>query len=325
MKFVIRLLLIITVASVAAAPQQIPSQRAAAAPVTAPQGANLPVQKIGRDDLIGISVYAAPELSGTARVESDGCIRLPMLQKRIPTAGLLPNELEDAITKEFIDENVLVHPVVTVSVLEYRSRPITVSGAVRNPSTFQAVGKVTLLDAISTAGGLSENAGSEILVSRSPSKDNPAAPVPIERVNVRTLLDGESSASNLILEGGETIRVPLAGEVYVVGSVKKPGSFYLTDGAESSVLKALALSGGLDSFPKHTAYIYRVNEGKPGRTEIPVELKSILDRKSPDVVLEANDIFYIPDAAGRRISSKIVETSLGLGVGLGTLLIYATH
>jgi polysaccharide export outer membrane protein len=248
-----------------------------------------------------------------------------MLQKRIPTAGLLPNELEDAITKEFIDENVLVHPVVTVSVLEYRSRPITVSGAVRNPSTFQAVGKVTLLDAISTAGGLSENAGSEILVSRSPSKDNPAAPVPIERVNVRTLLDGESSASNLILEGGETIRVPLAGEVYVVGSVKKPGSFYLTDGAESSVLKALALSGGLDSFPKHTAYIYRVNEGKPGRTEIPVELKSILDRKSPDVVLEANDIFYIPDAAGRRISSKIVETSLGLGVGLGTLLIYATH
>jgi len=248
-----------------------------------------------------------------------------MLWKRIHAAGLLPNELEDAITKELIDEMVLVQPIVSVSVVEYRSRPITVSGAVKNPSTFQAVGTMTLLDAISTAGGLTENAGSEILVSHHATTGDSTAHNITERISVRSLLDGEDPAVNLTLEGGEYIRVPVAGEVYVVGNVRKPGSFYLTDGAESSILKALALSGGLDSYPKHTAYIYRVEDGKPGRSEIPVELKGILDRKTPDVPLEANDIFYVPDAEGRRISAKILESSLGISLGVASLILYTTR
>ena len=222
-------------------------------------------------------------------------------------------------------EMVLVQPVVTVSVVEYRSRPVTVSGAVRNPSTFQAVGTMTLLDAISSAGGLTESAGSEILISRRSQTGDAAAPIMNERIKVRSLLDGEDPAANVTLVGGENIRVPVAAEVYVVGNVKRPGSFHLTDGAESSVLKALALSGGLDSYPKHTAYVYRVEEGQSGRTEIPIELKSILDRKTPDVPLEANDILYIPDAAGRRISTKVLETSLGISLGLAGLLLYATR
>jgi len=184
---------------------------------------------------------------------------------------------------------------------------------------------MTLLDAISTSGGLTENAGSEILVSRRAQAGDTTLPTATERIRVRSLLDGEDPASNIVLEGGENIRVPLAAEVYVLGSVKKPGSFHLTDGAESSVLKALALSGGLESYPKHTAYIYRVEEGKSGRSEIPIELKRMLDRKTPDVALEANDILYIPDAAGRRISTKVLEASLGLGLGLGSLLVYASH
>jgi len=325
MKLATGLLPTITVAMLAFVPQGIIFPRVADGQTTAYQGPNLPIQKIGRDDLIGISVYAAPELSGSARVESDGCIRMPMVRKRIHASGLLPNELEDAITKELIDEMVLVQPIVTVSVVEYRSRPITVSGAVKNPSTFQAVGTMTLLDAISTAGGLTENAGSEILVSHHATTGDSTAHNITERISVRSLLDGEDPAVNLTLEGGEYIRVPVAGEVYVVGNVRKPGSFYLTDGAESSILKALALSGGLDSYPKHTAYIYRVEDGKPGRSEIPVELKGILDRKTPDVPLEANDIFYVPDAEGRRISAKILESSLGISLGVASLILYTTR
>jgi len=315
----------ITIVILAFVPPEMISQRVAEDRPTVSQGPNLPVQKIGRDDLIGISVYAAPELSGSARVESDGCIRMPMLRKRIHATGLLPNELEDAITKELIDEMVLVQPIVTVSVVEYRSRPITVSGAVKNPSTFQAVGTMTLLDAISAAGGLTENAGSEILISRRPPAGDVSAPITTQRIRVSSLLDGEDPAVNLTLEGGEYIRVPVAGEVYVVGNVKKPGSFYITDGAESSILKALALSGGLDSYSKHIAYIYRVEDGKPGRSEIPIELKGILDRKIPDVPLEANDIFYVPDAEGRRISAKILESSLGLSLSVASLLLYTAR
>ena len=130
------------------------------------ESANLPVEKLGPDDLLGISVYDSPELSRTVRVDADGDIRLPMMRQRIMAAGLFPYELEKSITSALVSENILVNPVVTVSVVEYRSRPITVAGAVKGPLTFQATGTVTLLDAISRAGGVADNAGSSILVTR---------------------------------------------------------------------------------------------------------------------------------------------------------------
>jgi len=184
---------------------------------------------------------------------------------------------------------------------------------------------MTLLDAISAAGGVTESAGSEILISHRPQTGDVTAPVMTERIKVRALFDGEDPAANVPLEGGENIRVPAAAEVYVLGNVKRPGSFHLTDGNESSVLKALAISGGLDSYPKHTAYIYRMEDGQSARSEIPIQVKSILDHKAPDVALEANDILYIPDATGRRLSARVLETSLGVGLGLAGLLVSLTR
>jgi len=286
---------------------------------------NLPVEKIGQDDLLGITVYDSPELTRTVRVDPDGAIRLPMLKKPISAAGLLPNELESTITQALKDGNVLVDPIVTVSVVEYRSRPIAVVGAVKTPLTFQATGTVTLLDAISRAGGLSENAGAEILVSRPQSHANSSHDAAIRRISVHSLISGEDPTLNLRLDGGEEVRVPEAGRVFVLGDVKKPGAFYITEDSESSVLKALSLSEGLESFPSHKAYIYRVEAGKHGRSEIPVELKKILNRKSPDVPLMANDILYIPNATGARASVKVLETSLGVAAGLGAAVIYATR
>jgi polysaccharide export outer membrane protein len=286
---------------------------------------NLPVEKIGRDDLIGITVYDAPELTRTVRVGSDGDIRLPMLRKHIPAAGLYPAELENSITKALTGESVLVDPIVTVSVVEYRSRPISVVGAVKNPVTFQATGTVTLLDAISQAQGLTENAGSEILVSRQTANANDKSVLLIQRIPVRGLMSGEDTTLNLHLEGGEEIRVPEAGRVFVLGRVKKPGAFFITDGSESSVMKALALSEGLDTFPSHKAYIYRVEGSSGGRNEIPIELKNIMNRKSPDVPLLANDILYVPDATGARASLKVLETSIGIGAALGASMIYVYH
>ena len=120
------------------------------------------------------------------------------------------------------------------------------------------------------------------------------------------------------------IRVPEAGRVFVLGDVKKPGAFYISDGAESSVLKALALSGGLDAHTRSTAYIYRTEGGAQGRNEIPVELKKIMDRKTSDVALLPNHILYIPDATGRRATLKILESTIGAASSLGSALIY-TH
>ncbi len=140
---------------------------------------------IGRDDLIGILVYDAPELSRTVLVDANGKIRLPMLEKHIQAAGLYPEELEKSIRTALVDEQILTDPIVTVSVVESRSRPINVVGAVRTPVSFQAIGTVTLFDALSRAGGLTENAGSEILVSSQKSAvDGELSPPLVRRVSV---------------------------------------------------------------------------------------------------------------------------------------------
>ena len=285
---------------------------------------SLPAEKIGPDDLLGVSVYDSPELSHPVRVDANGAIRLPMVKQPISVLGLYPAEIEVTITKALADGNVLVAPLVSVSVLEYRSRPITVMGAVRNPIVFQADGPVTLLDAISRAGGLADNAGSDIQLSRPPS--TPGEPAKIsQRIPVQSFLNLDEDFANLKLEAGDVIRVPVAGQVYVLGSVKRPGVFTINGGADSSVMKALALSGGLDDHPTHVAYIYRVEAGAAGRREMPIELKKIMDRKAPDVALEANDILYIPTSNGGRISSKILETSLAVSLGLSTSLLYIYH
>jgi polysaccharide biosynthesis/export protein len=283
---------------------------------------NLPVERLGPDDLIGLSVYDEPELTRTIRVNSDGKLRLPMIKRQIQAAGLYPSELEQAITRALTEEHLLVDPIVTVSVVEYRSRPITVMGAVKNPLTFQATGIVTLLDAISQAGGLTQEAGSEILVTRANKPADSGSPPLLIRVPVHGLIDGVDPALNITLTGGEEVRVPDAGRIFVMGSVKKPGAFLITDGSESSVMKALSLSEGLDSFSSRNAYIYRVEGARGSRNEITVPLRKIMDRKSPDVPLLANDILYIPNATGKKASLKALESSVIVGTGLGAALIY---
>jgi polysaccharide export outer membrane protein len=319
------LLLAIAVTSSVSGQQQASINHSGAGATSLNETPNLPVEKIGKDDLLGITVYDAPELTRSVRVDAEGNIRLPMLRQHIQAAGLSASELEAAISTALTEGNVLVDPIVTVSVVEYRSRPITVSGAVRGPLTFQATGTVTLLDAITRAGGLSENAGAEILISKPSITTDDKSAMLIQRIPVRGLIGGEDSALNIHLEGGEDIRVPEAGRVFVLGRVKKPGAFYITDGAESSIMKALALSEGLDTFPSHKAYIYRLEGGSGGRNEIPIDLKSIMDRKSPDVALMANDILYVPDATGARASLKVLETTIGIAAGVGTALVYAYH
>lgn len=263
----------------------------------AESGPNLPAQPIGPNDLLGISVYGAPELSRTARVSETGQIRLPMLHDKITVLGMMPAELETQLAAAFVNAKILVDPAVTVSIAEYHSHPISVVGAVRAPLTFQAVGPTSLVEAITRAQGLAEDAGTEILITR-PAKDGigparPGAQAPsevIQRIPIRGLIDGTDPNLNVTLEGGEEVRVPTIGKIFVVGNVTHSGGFRLDDASGMSVLKALALSDGLAPFAAKVAYIYRRTNGIPA--EIPVEVRKIMDRKSSDVQLLANDIFY---------------------------------
>jgi polysaccharide export outer membrane protein len=277
--------------------------------------ANLPAQRLGSNDLVAVSVYDAPEMTRTLRVDSDGSISLPLLKQNIPAEGLLPRDLESSIATALRDEEILVEPIVKVTVVEYYSRPISIAGAVRKPVTFQAIGKVTLLEALARAEGLSPDAGLEILVSQPEQA--------LRRIPVKALIDAADAEMNIQLHGGEEIRVPEAGKIYVVGNVKKPGAFLVRDSADTSVLKVLALAEGLTPYAYRQAYIYRRESDGTSKNEIPIELDRIMKRKSPDVLLEANDILYIPDNTGKRATMTAIEKFILTGSALGSALVYA--
>ena len=170
---------------------------------------------------------------------------------------------------------------------------------------------------------MSPEAGGEILVTRA-SRNPSNAPI-LERVPLKGLIEQGDPALNLVLEGGEEIRVPQLGRVFVLGNVKRPGAFRLEDSVGLSVLKALALAEGLTPFSTRNAYIYHREDALPGSLpkETAIPLRKILDRHSPDVQLEANDILYIPDSRSAHTTASVVEkaVSFGLGTASGALIL----
>jgi len=281
---------------------------------------DLPLQRVGPDDLLSISVADCPELTRHFRVLGDGTLTLPLLKEKLPVNKKLPSEIEVQISEALVREQLLVRPVVSVSVAEYRSLPVSVLGAVRHPLTFQAAGEVTLLDALTRADGLTQEAGPEILVSSSRGGLRGGNGL-IQRIPVKKLIDEADPTLNLRLHGGEEIRVPEAGRVYVIGNVKRTGAFPIADGNDTTVLKMIAMTEGLLPYTSKGAFIYRHEAGKNGRSEIPVELARIMTHKSPDMPLEANDILYIPDSKGKRLSAETLRTLTGFGVSAGTGLL----
>ena len=280
---------------------------------------NLPQMKVGPGDLLGIQVYDAPEFTRTARITDDGNLRLPMLKQQLPVKDLMPNDIEILLSDALKREGLFVDPFVTVSVVEYHSRPVNVAGAVRTPTIFQAIGTVRLLDAIARAGGLvPDQAGPEIIVTR-PNGDT-GTPV-VQRIPVKPLLSGADPSLNITLVGGEDIRVPDVEKFIVAGSVVKPGPYPVLDGNANTVITAIAQAQGTVQFFSHTAYIYRPDSNNVLH-EIPVDLGKILARKKPDVTIQAKDILWVPDSSRRRITQNTINSITGMGSAATSAAIY---
>jgi polysaccharide export outer membrane protein len=250
---------------------------------------------------------------------------MPMLKQKIHAQGKMPSDLETSIAEQLKIEGLLVDPVVSVSIAEYRSRPISVAGEVKTPITFQALPGMTLLDAITRAGGLSEEAGPDIIVTRSTKDPDGQVHEMNQRVPAKGLLDASDPTLNLALSGGEQIRVPPAGRIFVVGNVKMPGAIKVHETNDATVLKAIAMSQGLQLYSQKVAYIYRKEAGQAGQDGIPVQLSDIMHRKAPDVPLQANDILYIPENGAERVTVEVLKDSAGIAAVIAGALIYTNH
>lgn len=287
-------------------------------------GSSLPVQKLGPDDLIQIQVFGFPEFSRSARISAAGTIQLPLVKQPIQIAGKVPSEIENEIAETLRNAELVVSPAVTVSILEYGSHPVTVAGAVKMPVLFQAVGHVTLVDAITRAGGLAVDAGPEILINRRPVAGSEGKPTLTQHINAHLLFSEDGNESNIVLTGGEEIRVPTAGKVYVLGNVKGTGAFPVTDNSDTTVLKVLSLAGGVGSYYSSQAYIIRRDEVTGTKRRIAVDLKGILKQKVADYPLLADDIFFVADDTKRRQTNLILERLSTYGAAIATGLIIYT-
>lgn len=227
---------------------------------------------VGPQDVLSITVFNEPSMTGRFTVESDGHITFPLLG-RVPVAGKTLRVIQDDLTRR-LGSDLLVDPQVTVIVEQFRSQSIFVVGEVRQPGKHTISGAMTLIEALSKAGGTTDSAGTELIVRR--PKDPAAAPGPVDpaddsqsdviaRVSLEDLQSGR--AANATIRDGDTIYVPKAEKFFVNGHVRNPGSYGWEEGM--TVLKAISMAGGItERGARNRIRIIRIVNGRQRKIDV---------------------------------------------------------
>ncbi len=263
---------------------------------------------IGPRDVLSITIFAGGEKQQEVEVTvtASGTINVPFLG---PTkaAGLSVSQLEQHIVKP-LAENYFVSPEVNIIVVGYHSLRYFISGAVKNPGLYEMERPATLMELIARAGGLLPERGNVAYVLRGSTseveggkavKDILTHKKPI-KVNLEDLLDKGDMTYNLPLKTGDVVYIPLrkvldvaSTKIYVGGKVKRPGLYDYQPGL--TALSACIMAGGFDKFaaPNRTKII-RKEKGK--QKVIEINLKEVMEGKTPDVELKPGDRVQVPES-----------------------------
>jgi polysaccharide export outer membrane protein len=248
--------------------------------------------QISAGDLLEVSVFDTPDLSGKLRVDEHGNIALP-LAGDLSVSQLTAEQAARAIEAKLSRAEILKDPHVLVTVLEYSTQGVTLLGEVKQPGVYPLLGPHSLLDLISAAGGFTPEAGELVTITHRAEPNNPVA------VKLGTKPGSTTRSSNVDIRPGDTIMVSHAGIVYVIGDVGKPGGFLIQRNNHLTVLRAMALAQG----PNKTAALNSaklIRQTDDGREELPVPLRKILSNKAPDRTLADGDILFIPSSAAKN-------------------------
>ncbi|HXU17292.1 MAG TPA: polysaccharide biosynthesis/export family protein [Terriglobales bacterium] len=274
----------------------------AAAESSTPRQHNLDSNiRLGSGDVIEMNVYNVPELTTKTRIGDSGSVDLPLINE-VHIEGLTVNEAEKAIEQRLDQGGFVRNPHVQLFVAEYTSQSASVLGEVVHPGLYPVLGEQRLFSVLSAAGGLSDRAGKAITVTHRAEPDKPIV------VSISRNLEDHQD-SNVPVYPGDTVMVRRADVVYVVGDVARPSGFLMDNGGKLSVLQAIALAGGTNPTAKLGAARI-IRKGSEGVNEIPVSLKRLLQAKSGDVPLEADDILFVPASARKIISGRTAEAAL---------------
>jgi polysaccharide biosynthesis/export protein len=279
---------------------------ACAAPILAQQTASSPDHEsllIGPGDLLHVTVLRESDLEQKVRVRDSGEITLALVGN-VQVLGLSAGDAASAIAAKYIEGQFLKHPEVEVFVEEYATQPVSVLGQVVKPGLISISTTRSLVDVIAMAGGLTEAADRHITIERGGGRHG------LVEVFLSNHAEDALNA-NVQVNPGDKVLVPKAGIVYVLGDVGRPGGYVMQNNSRLTVLQAIAMAAGVNktASEKHARVIHNTN-GQFEERDLP--LKEIEAGTSPDELLAADDVIYIPFSFGRNImlgTNSIVAAS----------------
>lgn len=261
-----------------------------AASIATAQNAPSTDAPLGARDVVDIKVLQDSNLNTKTTIGDDGKLTMPLLGK-VDVSGMTATQAEQHI-KSLLESKYMTKADVVLQVLEYGNKPISVIGAVVHPGTIGASGNITLLQAITQAGGLASGYGKSLYVLRTASNGL------TERIDIdiEDLMVNGNPDLNLPLAPNDVINVPVDTPltIYVLGEVMHPGTVQFRRSQTPTLLQALAGAGGPTDRAGKRVVIKRMVNGK--EQTIPVNYKSILNGGRSDVTLMDNDTVYITES-----------------------------
>ena len=247
--------------------------------------------RVGPRDLLDFRVYEDEKLNGERRVSETGMVNLPLLGD-VAVGGKTTAEVAQLL-KGLLEDKYMQKASVDVQVREFRSRPISVIGAVKQPGNLGFSGRWTLIEALTAAGGLADNHGNVIHVLRRP--DNGLSDQ--VSIDLDDLLLRADPKVNIPIFANDLINVPGTVEVtvYCLGAIANPGALAFKSNERITLLAAIAHAGGLTDRAGNRIQIKRTGQVE-GPQEIILDYKKILAGKEPDVELRHGDVIFIKES-----------------------------
>ena len=247
--------------------------------------------KIGPKDLLEISVFGVQDLNRTVRVSEDGMITLPLIGE-VSVEGLTKTEIEKKLS-QLLEEKYVQNPQLMVFIREYQSKKVSIIGAVRTPGPYELLGRQTVLQIISQAGGITNEAGDEIIILRElPDGTGTSLHIVIEDL----ILKGDAKL-NVPLEPNDVISIPIDKmvKIYVFGQVRNPGALEVRKSRVPTLLQVIAQAGGFSERASRSSVIIKRTDASGKETKQEVNVKDVIKGKKKDIQLLENDIVFVPE------------------------------
>jgi polysaccharide export outer membrane protein len=268
---------------------------------------------IGPGDLVSVNVFDTPEMSQDVRVSDAGTVRLQLIGD-VNIGGKTPAAAAKIIEDALIAHSIMKAPQVSVRVKDYVTQDVSVLGQVKNPGPYQITTPQTVLKVIALAGGLSEDADRKITIQRNNQAD--------QKIDYYLANNANQAVQTAVMVNpGDTVIVPRAPVVYIMGDVGRPGGYAIaTNDSKLTMLQLIAMAGSTNKTSKSSLKLIR-KDSEGQQKEIPVQLSAIQKGKQPDIPLQQGDIVFVPFSWMKNTAM----TASSIAASTSSAAIYVLH